>query len=142
VDYANRVRSSELEPGSVALLLRPIESRLEMFRVMKGQTDAIAREKKANQDAKDLIVGRGAAEEQRKAEVQRLVRDCTRYAKAGDYAAAEKAALQAKQLDPDNEGVGVLAQMVKMQRPGKEQRASKEKKERFNNGGRTARVEP
>src|SRR5262249_62247033 len=86
VDSANRVRSSELEPGSVALLLRPIESRLEMFRVMKGQTDAIAREKKANQDAKDLIVGRGAAEEQRKAEVQRLVPDCAPYGQARRHA--------------------------------------------------------
>src|SRR5262249_39063475 len=142
VDYANRVRSSELEPGSVALLLRPIESRLEMFRVMKGQTDAIAREKKANQDAKDLIVGRGAAEEQRKAEVQRLVRDCTRYAKAGDYAAAEKAGLQAKQIDPDDEAVGMLAQMIKMQRRVKEQEALKDEKERFNYGAWTDAEKP
>src|SRR6185503_39732 len=39
VDYTNRVRSANLEASNVALLLRPINSRLEMFRVMKGQTD-------------------------------------------------------------------------------------------------------
>ena len=74
VDYANRVRAANLEPSSVALLLRPIESRLEMFRVMKGQTDAIARVNKETRDARDLIAGRGAAEEQRKTEVASLVR--------------------------------------------------------------------
>jgi Flp pilus assembly secretin CpaC/tetratricopeptide (TPR) repeat protein len=142
VDYANRVRTSELEPASVALLLRPIESRLEMFRVMKGQADALARERKDKQNAKELIVGRGAAEEQRKAEVQRLVRECNRYIKAQDFAMAEKVALQAKTLDPDNEAVAMLAQMTKMQRRVKDAEKLKDDKERMVLNGLNSAEQP
>ena len=51
------------------MLLRPVDSRLDMFRVMKGQADALARVNKEKREAQDLIAGRGVAEEQRKAEV-------------------------------------------------------------------------
>ena len=53
MDYSGRVRSAGLEPASAALLLRPIDSRLEMFKVMKGQADALAREKKDKREYTD-----------------------------------------------------------------------------------------
>jgi len=116
VDYANRVRSANLEASSVALLLRPIQSRLEMFRVMKGQTDGIARVNKEARDARDIIANRSAAEEQRKTEVASLVRQYHKLAQAKDYSGAEKVAMQAKQLDPDNPAMGALAEMARMSR--------------------------
>jgi tetratricopeptide (TPR) repeat protein len=135
VDYTNRVRASNLEPGGVALLVRPIDSRLEMFRIMKGQADAIAREKQSKKDAREQIVGRGAAEEQRKAEVQRLVRQCNALMRDGKYKEAEGLALQAKQLDPDNEAVAGLAHMAKFTGRVKEQERIKNEKEGFIYGG-------
>ena len=36
IDYQNKVKSSGLPPAEVAMLVRPTDSRLEMFRVMKG----------------------------------------------------------------------------------------------------------
>ncbi|MBY0514827.1 MAG: hypothetical protein K2P78_13050, partial [Gemmataceae bacterium] len=143
LDYGTKVRSaSELDPASVAMLLRPIESRLEMFRVMKGQADALAREKKEKAATKEMIAGRGAAEEQRKAEVQRLVRSANTLAKNGDFASAEKAALQAKQLDPDNEAVVGLANVYKMQRRVKEQEQLKDDKEKMVYQGLTNAEQP
>src|SRR5262249_42150178 len=59
LDYQNRVRAASLEPAAVAMLLRPVDSRLEMFRVMKGQADAIAREKKDKREARERVSGRG-----------------------------------------------------------------------------------
>ena len=116
LDYSNRVRSANLEPGSVALLLRPIDSRLEMFRVMKGQADALAREKKDKTEAKSLIAGRGAADEQRKAEVGRLVREYHGLVKQSKWVEAERVAMQAKQLDPDDPAIAALATVAKMRR--------------------------
>ena len=135
VDYSNRVRSSTLEPGGVAMLIRPIDSRLEMFRIMKGQADALARERKDKKDAKEMIVGRGAAEEARKAEVQRLVRQCSALMKESKYKEAEGVALQAKMLDPDNPSVSAMAEMAKTTRRVKEAERLKDQKEQIVLGG-------
>jgi type II secretory pathway component GspD/PulD (secretin) len=114
--YQNKVRAANLEPASVAMLLRPIDSRMEMFRVMKGQMDALAREKKDKQAARELIAGRGVAEEQRKAEVASLVRKYHALVKEKRYKEAEGVAVQAKQLEPDNEAIIALAHMAKIHR--------------------------
>ena len=131
LDYSNRVRAGNLEPASMALLLRPIDSKLEMFRVMKGQTDALARERKEKTDSKELIAGRGAANEQKKAEVSRLVREYHALVKKSDFAGAERLAMQAKQLDPDDPALIALADMAKINRRVKEQEQIKRDKEDF-----------
>lgn len=136
LDYSNRVRASGLEPGSVANLLRPIESRLEQFRVMKGQIDVTARLNKERKDAKEQISGRGIAEEERKREVAALVRQYHELVKVkGDYAAAERVALQAKQLDPDDPAVGALYTMAQMSARAKQAEKDKRDKEAFILGG-------
>jgi tetratricopeptide (TPR) repeat protein len=131
VDYAERVRASGLEPSAIAMLLRPIDSRLEMFRVMKGQADSVARVNREARDARDQIAYRGAAEEQRKAEVTALVRRYHDLVKKNDFAGAEKVAMQAKQLDPDDPAVGALAEMAKIHRRLKEQEQLKSDKEKM-----------
>ncbi|MBX9585209.1 MAG: type II and III secretion system protein, partial [Gemmataceae bacterium] len=113
-DYANRVKAGGLPPADTAMLLRPVDSRMEMFRVMKGQKDALTREAKEKRDARELVAGRGAAEENRKAEVQKLVRQYQALVKDGKYDAAERVALQAKTLDPDDPAVSALHQMAKV----------------------------
>jgi type II secretory pathway component GspD/PulD (secretin)/tetratricopeptide (TPR) repeat protein len=132
LDYSNRVRASGLEPGRVADLLRPIDSRLEQFRVMKGQIDATARLNKERKEARDQIAGRGIAEEERKREVAALVRQYHELVKVkGDYAAAERVALQAKQLDPDDPAVSALAEMARLTSRVKTAEKDKREKESF-----------
>jgi tetratricopeptide (TPR) repeat protein len=134
-DYSNKVRAAGLEAASVALLLRPVESKMEMFRVMKGQTDALAREKREKQQARELIAGRGVAEEQRKAEVASLVRRYNALVKEKKYKEAEAVAVQAKQLEPDNEAIIMLAHMAKMQRRVQDaQKLKSDKEELFLQG--------
>jgi type II secretory pathway component GspD/PulD (secretin) len=135
IDYQNKVRSAGLAPAEVVLLLRPVDSRLEMFRVMKGQADAVAREKKEKREARELVVGRGAAEEQRKAEVQRLVRQYHALAKESKFKEAEAVALQAKQLEPDDAAIAALAHMAKVRGRVHESERIKDEKERFVVGG-------
>jgi tetratricopeptide (TPR) repeat protein len=136
LDYSNRVRASGLEPGSVANLLRPVESRLEQFRVMKGQIDATARLNRERKDAREQITGRGVAEEERKREVAALVRQYHELVKVkGDFAAAERVALQAKQLDPDDPAVSALAEMARLQHRVKTAEKDKRDREAFVYGG-------
>lgn len=134
VDYSNRVRASGLDTPSVALLLRPVDARLDTFRLLKSRTDAVARQEKEKQDAKSQVVGRGAAEEERKKEVAQLVRRYNELLKKGTpegYEAAERVALQAKQLDPDDPAVGALYEAAKLHRRVKEAEKAKSDREKF-----------
>ena len=141
-DYSNRVRASGLEPASMAMLLRPIDSRLDMLRVMKGQTDALTRVNKESRDAKAIITERGLAEDQRRAEVQASFKKYHELVKSSKYAEAEKVALQAKQLDPDNPAIGALVTMAKTQRRVQEQEQLKAAKENMVYNGFTDAEKP
>lgn len=131
VDYSNRVRASGLDTSSVALLLRPVDARLDTFRLMKGQIDAAARQTKETREAKELIAGRGVAEEERKKEVALLVRRYNELLKKGDYDTAERVALQAKQLDSDDPAVSALYEAAKLGRRVKEAEKAKSDREKF-----------
>jgi type II secretory pathway component GspD/PulD (secretin)/tetratricopeptide (TPR) repeat protein len=138
MDYKSKVQASGLDSARVAMLNRPIDSRLDMFKVMKGQADATARLVRENRDAKELVASRGgAADEQRKSEVSKLVRQYQELVKKGDYATAERVALQAKQLEPDDPAITALAHMAKTTRRVKEQERLKDDKERMVYGGLT-----
>ncbi|MFO0825485.1 MAG: hypothetical protein U0792_20590 [Gemmataceae bacterium] len=141
-DYANRVRASGLEPATMAMLLRPIDSRLDMFRVMKGQTDALTRVNKEARDAKAIITERGLADEQRRAEVQASFRKYHDLVKVGKYAEAEKVALVAKQLDPDNPAISALVTMAKTNKRLQEQEQLKDAKEKMFYGALTDAEKP
>ena len=135
IDYSNRVRASGVDAPAIALLLRPVDGRLDTFRLMKGQADASARLNKEKRDAKELITNRGAAEEDRKKDVAVLVRRYNELLKKNDYATAERVALQAKQLDPDDPAVGALYEVAKLQRRVKEAELAKSDREKFFLGG-------
>ncbi len=131
MDYSNKVRASGLDASSVTLLLRPVEGRLDTFRLMKGQIDASARLSQEKKEAKELIAGRGIAEEERKKEVASLVRRYNDLLKKSDYAMAERVALQAKQLDPDDPAVSALYESAKLHRRVKEAEQIKSEREKF-----------
>ncbi len=132
IDYTNKVRGAGLDTASVAMLLRPIDSRMEMFKVMKGQADAMSRINRENRDSKELVASRGgAADEQRKAEVVKLVRQYQDLVKKSDFAAAERVAMQAKQLEPDDAAIGTLAYMAKVKRRQQDVEKIKSDKEDF-----------
>ncbi|QEG25417.1 Bacterial type II and III secretion system protein [Gemmata obscuriglobus] len=134
VDYSNRVRASGLDTSSAALLLRPVDARLDTFRLLKSRTDAEARQEKDKRDAKERIVGRGIAEEERKKEVAQLVRRSNELMKKGTpegYEGAEKLALQAKQLDSDDPAVSALYETIKLHRRVKEAEKAKADRETF-----------
>src|SRR5262249_31864081 len=92
---------------------------------------AITRVNRENADAKALVANRGAADEQRKAETAKLVRQANELSKKGDYATAERVAMQAKQLDPDNPAITAMSEMIKTTRRVKEAEKLKADKASF-----------
>lgn len=131
IDYMNVVRASGLDQGSIGRLLRPVEGKLDTFRMMKGQTDAIAQQNKDRREAKDIITQRGMVEEERKREVAQLVRQYHDLVKKGDFDRAERVALQAKQLNPDDPAVFALVEMAKLQKRVKYAEQQKKDREQF-----------
>ncbi len=131
IDYSNRVRASGLDPAGIAQLLRQVDAKLDTFRLMKGQADALARQGKETRDARQLVTGHSVAEEDRKKEVAVLVRQYHDLIKKSDFARAERVALQAKQLDPDDPAVSALAEMAKIQKRVKGAEAGRANREQF-----------
>ena len=131
VEYSNRVRASGLDTASIGRLLRPVEGRLQTFQMMKGQADALARQSKEKRDAKEQITNRGVAEEDRKKDVAANMRHYHDLVKKGDFAGAERVALQTKQLNPDDPAVGAMYEMAKLTRRVKEAEQIKADREKF-----------
>jgi type II secretory pathway component GspD/PulD (secretin) len=129
MDYGNRVRASGLMAADIALLMRPIESRLDLFQVMAGQTERLTALNKESREVKEMLAGRNLADEQRHAEVAKLVKQYHELVKKNDFATAEKVAMQAKQLDPDDPALGALALMAKMHKRINEEKARKDARE-------------
>ncbi|HVK08889.1 MAG TPA: hypothetical protein VM597_08955, partial [Gemmataceae bacterium] len=132
LDHMNRVQSAGLEPSTVSMLLTQHASRLDMFRTMKGQMDSVTRLNKENREARDQIANRNLADDQRRAEVKSRIRKYHELVKAGDFKGAEKEAMVAKQLDPDDPSLGALAHMAKMQGRVREAEKIKSEREQFN----------
>lgn len=128
-DFQARVRSSGLSAAKQALLLRPVESRLETFAVMKRTTDTLVREAKEKKEFRDLTVGKSLAEAQRNEEIAKKVREINELQHQGKLAEAEKLAAQTRQLDPDNtmlETIHNLARMKHRRQIVKDDNAAKE----------------
>src|SRR5207245_1316640 len=83
-------------------------SRDEMDLVMAGQSMALAKQSLETLEIRESIIGGRAADDQRRAEVANLVKKFHELAKKKDFAACEKVAMQAKQLDPDDPAIMAL----------------------------------
>lgn len=134
-EYTNRVRAANLGPADTNMLLRPVETRMDTLRVMKGQTDALTRQQKEKRDARELITGKAAAEESRKGEVARLVREYQTLMQASKFDDAERVAMKAKALDPDDPAMTALASAAKVRGRIHKNEKQKDEKERMVWGG-------
>ncbi len=132
-DYVAKVQGSKLSPARQNLLLSTgnVERRLNTFRIMKQQMDFVTKEAKDKQYARDRIVGRSVAEQQKKEEIARKVREVAELGKAHKYQDAERLALQLKTLDPDDATLSAVYELAKRQRRLDENQKLKDAKERL-----------
>ena len=114
-DYKNQLEDSGLEPERVAMLRRPVDSRLQQFKTMKAaaEFDQLAKQKMAMvRNHQNHIV---LAEEQKQKQVKELMRQYSALMKEAKYREAEMAAVKARELDPDNQSINAGIYMARTQ---------------------------
>jgi type II secretory pathway component GspD/PulD (secretin) len=103
--YLVKVKESQLESPKVAMLSRPIESRLEQFRVMKKQQDFLTGENKERAQFRKEMTQEALARQNKEKQVSQLLRQFGDLMEQKKFREAYLAAAKAKEIDPDNTAV-------------------------------------
>ena len=115
-DYLNTLQDSQLDPERIALLQRPVESRLQGFKKLKAQQD-FDKERTGQQVTFNNVRQREAQlEEHKKKQVEELMKKYHQLYDQGKYAEAEMAAQQAHDLDPDDSAAAAAVSVAHMHR--------------------------
>ncbi|MCE9533588.1 MAG: hypothetical protein K8T89_21055 [Planctomycetes bacterium] len=100
--FINRVKSSNIDPAKVTMLVRPIENRIDRLKVLKHQQDFLTKEAKGLKDFRNGMTQEALHKSHKQQEVARLMKDFSRLTQEGKYQEAGKVALQARELDPED----------------------------------------
>jgi type II secretory pathway component GspD/PulD (secretin) len=128
-DYLAGLADVQLEPGQLTLLKRPVESRLQHFRLMKAQQDLTNSNAAALRASRDAVDHSRKLEETRQKNVARLMKEFNTLFKEGKYPEAESLAMRAHELDPDNGVVTAAVYIARQQRRVNDYKAIKNGKE-------------
>jgi Flp pilus assembly secretin CpaC len=105
-DYIARLgeskESKDLDPNQLSLLRRPVESRLQQFRILKTQSEFKDLGEVAVKAGKDKIANRAKAEENKQKKISELTVSYNAMYKEGKYTEAVAVASRGHELDPDN----------------------------------------
>lgn len=100
--FLNKLKSSQLEQRDVALLQRPVETRLSTLKLLKSAKDSETRNGNRKKEF-DLEKGRLAlVEERKKGQIKDLMRQYNTMLKEGRFKEAQMVAAQARSLEPDD----------------------------------------
>ncbi|HJT78857.1 MAG TPA: hypothetical protein VJ739_16755, partial [Gemmataceae bacterium] len=131
-EYEATLGTTQLDADRVALLRRPIESRLLTFKTLKAQRDFEGETLKKHQSAKDFQTNRALTERNKQQKVAELMQQYSSFYKEGKYKEAEMYASAAFELDPDNVAAGAAVQIARVHRRQVEYQGIKDRKEAYN----------
>jgi type II secretory pathway component GspD/PulD (secretin) len=115
-DYVVKLDEQKLDPNSIRQLKRPVESRLSHYRLLKAQKDLASGALASRQAANDRVKASRNAEELKKQNVEKLMKDFNALYKEGKYLEAESMAMRASELDPDNSIAAAAVAIARRQR--------------------------
>lgn len=115
-DLATKVKASKLTPARQQTILDPIEAKLDNFRLIKRQVDLYTKDVKEKQERMTSRLQKASADQQRQEEIAKRVADIKELMEKKNFSDAEKLALQAKQLDPDNQTLNLVYELAKRNR--------------------------
>jgi type II secretory pathway component GspD/PulD (secretin)/tetratricopeptide (TPR) repeat protein len=116
-EFIESLRDTQLEPDRIALLQRPIESRLQQFRTLKAQQAFEKMQGGGKNESFDQVRTRAARiEEHKREQITDLMKQYDTYYKDGKYKEAEMVAMRAHELDPDNAGAAAAVHVAHIQR--------------------------
>jgi len=129
-EYLNELNSNDLDPGKMAFLRRPVESRLQHFKLMKAQKEMLAKDG-GQKDKINAIGQKQLADDNKQKKVADLMKQFNQNFKEGKYLEAESYAMRAHEMDPDNAMVAAGMSMAKTQRNINVAKKLKSEKETF-----------
>jgi type II secretory pathway component GspD/PulD (secretin) len=128
-DYLARLREAQLEPERLALLQRPVDSRLQQFKMLKVQADY----EKMNKSHHDAILDQRKreelAEENKKKQIAELMSQYRTFFKEAKYTEAEALAMRARELDPDDAQLSAAVYIAETQKNRFEANKAKHERE-------------
>jgi type II secretory pathway component GspD/PulD (secretin) len=113
-DFKARLDDAQLNPDKVALLRRPIESRMQQWRTLKAQREFEKEQTAGLANANDSEHIRLSEKQKRDAEVADLMKQFRTLYHEGKYTQAEMVAQRAHDVDPDNVATDAALRMVEM----------------------------
>lgn len=129
-EYLNELNSNDLDPGKMAFLRRPVESRLQHFKLMKAQKEMLAKDG-GQKDKINAIGQKQLADDNKQKKVAELMKQFNQNFKEGKYLEAESYAMRAHEMDPDNAMAAAGMSMAKTQRNINVAKKLKSEKETF-----------
>jgi type II secretory pathway component GspD/PulD (secretin)/tetratricopeptide (TPR) repeat protein len=130
--YVKKVKESSVDPTKVALLIRPVENRMEQLRVLKRQQDFFTKSTRERQDFKADLNKDALNHQHKNEEVAKLMKQYRTLMEEGKAHEAEMLAMKAQELDPDNEVIIAAVQVAKMAYRNKEWKRLKDSQEEWN----------
>jgi type II secretory pathway component GspD/PulD (secretin)/tetratricopeptide (TPR) repeat protein len=114
-EYLAQLNDAQLELGQVALLKRQPEARLQQFKLLKAQRDFLNEQdgqvrRKQEEKTREVLY-----EESKEKKVAELMKQYNTFYAEGKYPEAERLAMQAHELDPDNPMASAAISIVRTQ---------------------------
>jgi type II secretory pathway component GspD/PulD (secretin) len=129
--YLDDLENEKIEAAQRAQLRRPVEARLSHYRLLKTQKELAAGAMNTRKTGQERVDASRKAEEMKRQNVDRLMKEFNAQYKEGKYLEAESIAMKASDLDPDNGVVSAAVYMARRQRDVKEARNLKDERERY-----------
>ncbi|HWG46540.1 MAG TPA: hypothetical protein VN688_27505 [Gemmataceae bacterium] len=134
-DYLTRLSEEQLDAGQLTLLRRPIDSRVQQFRIMKAQVEFANQSTSSTRENKLRLAKNQNAEQVKQKNVAELMKQYNGLLRLGKYPEAEALAMRAKELDPDNPMAAAAIAIARTQRRQHEAKSLKDGKEVLFNDG-------
>jgi type II secretory pathway component GspD/PulD (secretin) len=112
-DYISELEGERLEPSQMAMLRRPIESRLNGYRVMKAQQDKARLASGKSKGKLEEIKAQREAERLKQENVAALMKQYNALYRQHKLEEAGNIAMKARDLDPDNPVIQVAIEICK-----------------------------
>ncbi len=129
--YLEELENVQLDTTQRAQLRRPVDSRLSQYRLLKTQKEMAAGAIAARKTGQERVDATRKAEEMKRQNVDKLMKEFNDLFKEGKYLEAESIAMKASDLDPDNGVISAAVYMARRQRDVKDYQKIKDGRERF-----------
>jgi len=131
-NFILRVKSANIDPAKIALLVRPVENRMEKLNVLKHQQDFLTKEARDLKNFRSQMSQEALHTAHKKEEVAKLMKEFGKLMDEGKFQEAGMVAMKARQLDPEDPTTGAAMQISRMRYRVEKWEGIKDGKEQWN----------